>query len=89
MAALDAATAVAANRLIALDEFGAFIDAVAMERLSGYLLDRHEQHPRDQVVVVLPLRQGMHSRPDPSDAVAAARWRQLQERGYLAERITR
>lgn len=88
MAALDATAAVAANRLIALDEFGAFIDAVAMERLSGYLLDRHEKHPRDQVVVVLPLRQGMHSKPDPGDAAAAARWRQLQERGYIAERIT-
>lgn len=89
MAALDAAAAGTANRLIALDEFGAFIDAEAMERLSGYLLDRHEAFPRDQVVVVLPLRQEIRSRPDPGDTAAADRWQQLQDRGYLAERITR
>jgi hypothetical protein len=89
MAALDTAAAGTANRLIALDEFGAFIDANAMERLSGYLLDRHEAFPRDQVVVVLALRQEIRTRPDPGDTAAADRWRQLQERGYLAERITR
>jgi hypothetical protein len=89
MAALDSAAAATANRLIALDEFGAFIDAEAMERLSGYLLDRHETFPRDQVVVVLPLRQEIRNRPNPGDVGATNRWRQLQERGYLAERITR
>jgi hypothetical protein len=89
MAALDTAAAGTANRLIALDEFGAFIDADAMERLSGYLLNRHEAFPRDQVVVVLALRQEIWNRPDPGDTAAVDRWRQLQERGYLAERITR
>jgi hypothetical protein len=88
MAALDSSAASTANRLIALDEFGSFIDARAMQRLYGYLLDRHEAFPRDQVIVVLPLRQEMRGKPDPGDTVATSRWNQLQERGYLAERIT-
>ena len=89
MAALDSAAAESANRLIALDEFGAYIAADAMERLYGYLLDRHEAFPRDQIVVILALRQEIRNRPDPADTAATERWRQLQERGYLTERITR
>jgi hypothetical protein len=88
MARLDSTTADSANRLIALDEFGAFIAADGMRHLSGYLLDRHEAFPRDQVVVVLPLRQEIQ-KPDESDTVATEQWRQLQEHGYLTERITR
>ena len=45
----------APNRLIVLDEFGAFI---AHDRLSGlvdYLRKRATDHPQDQVLVVLPL----------------------------------
>lgn len=87
MAALDSAASDSANRLIALDEFGAYIAADGMERLSSYLMDRHKTFPRDQVVVVLPLRQHMPSRPDPEDVEATERWHQLQDRGYLAERI--
>jgi hypothetical protein len=89
MASLDSAGTATANRLIALDEFGAFIDSDGMRRLSGYLLDRHRTFPRDQVVVVLPLRQEIQDMPDPADAAAIAQWRQLQERGYLTEQITR
>lgn len=89
MASLDSAAAASANRLIALDEFGAFIAADRMRHLSNYLLDRHEEFPRDQVVVVLPLRQEIRNVPDPADKAATEQWRQLQERGYLAEEITR
>lgn len=89
MASLDSTTADSANRLIALDEFGVFIAADSMRRLSTYLLDRHEQFPRNQVVVVLPLREEIRSRPDPADTAAVSRWSQLQDRGYLTERITR
>jgi hypothetical protein len=89
MASLDSGTVEAANRLIALDEFGAFIAADGMRRLSGYLLDRHKEFPRDQVVVVRALRQEIQGAPDPADKVTADQWRQLQQRGYLTERITR
>ncbi len=47
--------ATAPNRLIVLDEFGAFI---AHDRLSGllsYLQGRVKEHPEDQVLVILPL----------------------------------
>ena len=89
MAPLDSDAASSANRLIALDEFGAYIAADGMRRLSTYLLDRHETFPRDQIVVVLPLRQEIRSKPDPGDKAAAGQWDQLQARGYLMDRITR
>jgi hypothetical protein len=89
MASLDSEGTRTANRLIALDEFGAFIDTDGMRRLSNYLLDRHATFPRDQIIVVLPLRQEIQNVPDPEDAKATERWRQLQERGYLAEQIMR
>jgi hypothetical protein len=87
MAPLDSAAVGSTNRLIALDEFGAYIAADGMRHLSRYLLKRHETFPRDQVVVVLPLRQEIRSMPDPADTVATKHWHQIQDRGYLAERI--
>ncbi|HET9895298.1 MAG TPA: hypothetical protein VFQ44_10225 [Streptosporangiaceae bacterium] len=89
IASLDSTVASSANRLIALDEFGAFIAADGMRHLSRYLLERHKTFPHDQVVVVLPLRQEIRNMPGPTDTVAAERWRQLQQRGYLTDRITR
>jgi hypothetical protein len=88
MATLDSAATESANRLIALDEFGAFIAADSMRRLSTYLLDRSGQFPHDQVVVVLPLREEIRVKPDSADTEAVSRWSQLQDRGYLTERIT-
>lgn len=55
LAILDEEQARAPNRLIVLDEFGAFI---AHDRLAGlltYLNDRVADHPGDQVLVILPL----------------------------------
>ncbi len=55
LAILDQNAAKAPNRLIVLDEFGAFI---AHDRLSGllsYLQERVKDHPNDQVLVILPL----------------------------------
>jgi len=43
------------NRLIALDEFGAFIAHDRLAGLLAYLRDRTRDHPEDQVVVILPL----------------------------------
>jgi hypothetical protein len=89
MATLDSAATESANRLIALDEFGAFIAADSMRRLSTYLLDRSGQFPRDQVVVVLPLREEIRVKPDAADKDGVSRWSQLRDRGYLTERIMR
>jgi hypothetical protein len=88
MAPLDSAGATAANRLIALDEFGAYIAADGMRHLSRYLLDRRKKFPHDQVVLVLPLREDIQHKPDPADTAATRQWRRLQDLGYLAERIT-
>lgn len=43
------------NRLVVLDEFGAFIAHDRLQQLFDVLEDRIPQHPTDQVVVVLPL----------------------------------
>lgn len=43
------------NRLIVLDEFGAFISHDRMNQLLSYLRDRIKDNPDDQVLVILPL----------------------------------
>lgn len=43
------------NRFIALDEFGAFIAHDRLTELLKYLKARAEDHPSDQVLVILPL----------------------------------
>jgi uncharacterized coiled-coil DUF342 family protein len=43
------------NRLIVLDEFGAFIAFDRLDVLIEYLRDRRPDHPADQVLVILPL----------------------------------
>jgi hypothetical protein len=55
LAILDEETVHSRNRVIALDEFGAFM---AFDRLAGlmaYLQERASDHPQDRVLVVLPL----------------------------------
>lgn len=55
LAVLDQDVVKTPNRLLVLDEFGAFI---AHDRLSGllsYLQGRVKEHPDDQVLVILPL----------------------------------
>src|SRR6266545_2004084 len=89
MARLDMTADSAANRLIVLDEFGAFIAADRMRHLTRYLLDRRKSFPRDQIVVVLPLRDEIPPDRSSQDSAGAERWGQLEERGYIAERITR
>jgi len=55
LARLDLDDATAANQLIALDEFGAFIAAKWMRHLARYLRDRHQRFPAEQILVVLPV----------------------------------
>lgn len=43
------------NRLVVLDEFGAFIAHDRLQQLFDVLEERIPQHPNDQIVVVLPL----------------------------------
>jgi hypothetical protein len=71
----------AANRLIALDEFGAFLDGRRIADLTDHLVERRRRVPDDQVVVILP------SDLDPRDAkgVDTSRVRKLERLGYYAE----
>jgi hypothetical protein len=84
LAQLDLKPRPVPNRLIAMDEFGAFIARDGLRRLGRYLQDRRQNHPEDQVLVVLPLT------VDPEDLDRAGdlgreRRRQLEQRGYFAE----
>ncbi|MEU7935736.1 hypothetical protein [Microbispora bryophytorum] len=82
MAQLDREPPRASNRLIALDEFGSVIDRDAMAYLAKYLTERSVGKPSEQVVVILPLREGTldHSRKE-----APERVKSLELRGYFAE----
>lgn len=55
LAMLDEDKVKPSNRLIVLDEFGAFIAHDRLAGLLAYLQERANQHPEDQVLVVLPL----------------------------------
>jgi hypothetical protein len=89
LASLDRDDTLARNRLIALDEFGAFIAADGMRSLTTYLRDRRRALPQDQIVVVLPLSGDLKraTSADDDELTASRRW-QLQERGYFAESMT-
>jgi hypothetical protein len=55
LAVLDEEKQRANNRLIVLDEFGAFIAYDRLDALLAYIRERGADHPWDQVLVVLPL----------------------------------
>ncbi len=66
------------NRLMVLDEFGAFVDAEGRERLKQFLEEQVlAAKIADQVVVMLPLREGL------TDEQARA----VQERDYFMQPI--
>jgi hypothetical protein len=73
----------AANRLVALDEFNAFLDAQRMRDLLKYLGERRQRQQHDQVVVILPLETLPPTRG--GDEHQQARVRDLRQRGYLTE----
>ncbi len=52
---LDGQEASPANRLIVLDEFGAFIAQDRLGTLLAYLHERSDEYPHDQLLVILPL----------------------------------
>jgi hypothetical protein len=81
MASLDTERAGARNRLIALDEFGSFVDADRLGKLALYLEARRNQFPDDQILVILPLRQPLNASRPQSQIL------QLDNRGYIAERF--
>ncbi|KAB1139319.1 hypothetical protein F7R91_40520 [Streptomyces luteolifulvus] len=83
VARLDRDENAASNRLIALDEFGSFIDAKNMSALASYLQARQVQAPNDQVLVILPLE--ISPAMASSNGSTNERVNALRERGYFAE----
>ncbi|MER5264417.1 hypothetical protein ABTZ99_20325 [Actinosynnema sp. NPDC002837] len=75
-----------ANRLIALDEFNAYLDRERMSSLANYLITRQRTSNRDQVVVILPL-ETIPSRSSSADERSLSRARDLERRGYIAEEL--
>jgi hypothetical protein len=71
------------NRLIALDEFGAFIDSDRMEALGGTLTHRVSADSGDQYLVILPLERSTAALE--SDPAAQSLLESLRRRGYFYE----
>jgi hypothetical protein len=86
VAKLDREGLPAANRLIALDEFGSFLDWDRMSRLVDYLQSRERGATRDQVLVVLPLEEDAPRRRGEA-SVVQQQVRSLEQRGYFAEEL--
>jgi hypothetical protein len=86
LAALDEQGVRPPNRLIVLDEFGAFIAHDRLAGLLGYLRDRADDYPGDQVLVVLPLSRDyadLAKRALPSEAATYdKRAKEIVSRGY-------
>ncbi|MFB8105160.1 hypothetical protein ACWDB3_09390 [Streptomyces bacillaris] len=87
IAKIDAEELPAANRLIALDEFGAFLDWKNMSSLVNLLKVREPGVSKDQVVVILPLEEDRPSRQDGMPS-ADGQFRSLENRGYFAEELS-
>jgi hypothetical protein len=75
-----------ANRLIALDEFGAFLDVDRFAALSDYLIKRQSRIPDDHILVILPWAvSGRYVSVDTDKGTR--RDIELARRGYFAEAL--
>ena len=90
LALLDEEAPRAANRLIVLDEFGAFIAHDRLEELLAYLRERAGEYEHDQVLVILPLgRDYADLALNASSTWAADKFeelaKQVETRGYAVQ----
>jgi hypothetical protein len=78
-----------ANRLIALDEFGAFVSANRIRQLAEYLRRWREKHQGDQILVILPASQDYVALARASDGAQAKRYERmaaaLRDREWFVE----
>ncbi|MFG1862362.1 AAA family ATPase [Microbispora bryophytorum] len=72
------------NRLIALDEFGAYLDGRRIADLVEDLRKRNKRVPDDQVVLILPT--SLNAPPSPN-AIGTDRRAMLARHGYYAESL--
>ena len=89
LASLQQQAGSVANRLIALDEFGAFVSSNRIRDLAEYLQRWRDAHPSDQILVILPANQDYEALARASDGEQAERFarmaRQLHEREWFVE----
>ena len=83
LALLDDDAGAPANRLIVLDEFGAFIAHDRLQVLFDFLRRRAAEHDRDQVLVILPLSR------DYADMARSAIGARAELLASLAEEVAR
>lgn len=87
LALLDDDAAAPANRLIVLDEFGAFIALDRLEVLFDFLRRWAAEHERDQVLVILPLSRDYadmaRSAIGPRAELLASLAEQVERRSYV------
>jgi ABC-type molybdenum transport system ATPase subunit/photorepair protein PhrA len=79
----------AANRLIALDEFGAFVSTNRMQQLSEFLQHWRRDHATDQILLILPANQDYAALARAATGDRAIRYRRmaksLDDNEYLVE----
>lgn len=87
--ALDAATARPQNRLVVLDEFGAFVARDRLARLIGLLSERAREHEEDQILLILPASSDYRAQAEVAVGPEQDRLTQLAERietrGFVVE----
>lgn len=81
------------NRIIVIDEFGAFVARDRLEDLKSTLRSWHERHPNDQILIILPVSQDYDelaraavgkARRAELEGIAAA----LDAKGYFTDAFT-
>ena len=80
------------DRLLVLDEFGAFVAADRLAELASFLAADDVQKRASQVLVILPLQANYEAERDETTGWLRDRYddrlRQLNESGYIAERFS-
>jgi hypothetical protein len=91
LALLSQETRRVANRLIALDEFGAFVSVNRMQELAGYLQHWRHSHTGDQILLILPTSQDYAALANATTGQQAERYRRmaqaLADDEYLVEQF--
>lgn len=89
LAVLQQQAGTVANRLIALDEFGAFVSSNRIRDLAEYLQRWRDKHPSDQILVILPANQDYAALARASEGEQAERFarmaRRLHEHEWFVE----
>lgn len=80
------------NRLLFLDEFGAFVSADRMPDLAAFLSSEVVRHVAEQVIVVLPLQVDYEAELENTRGSLRAKYeergRQIRKRGYSAVELS-